>query len=244
MVHLQRIAIATALIAFVFGGYFWIGLTTDPAGAASLATPLDARIPFLPASIVVYVAVYLMILLPVFLIESPALFGRVVQAYAFVAGWCLLCFWLFPVSGAELRPDLDTVATHPFLLWGLRLSYGLDPPVNLFPSLHLGGATIAALSVGVARRRDGVVACAAIVPVAISVCTVKQHFWVDAAAGIALGIASWALFLARWTPPDRVPLARGPRAWWGFGALVAGVYAAFYVAYRIGLEPWPGASPG
>ena len=68
---------------------------------------------------------------------------------------CLLCFEFFPVSGAELRPDLAKVEASPFVMWGLRLNYGLDPAVNLFPSLHLAGAGIAAMSAGRARRSYG-----------------------------------------------------------------------------------------
>lgn len=238
MAHLERLAITVAFLTLTFIGYFWIGLTTDPGEARSLATPLDARIPFVPASIVVYAGVYILITLPVFLVESRALFARVVVAYLFVVFVCLLSFALFPVSGAALRPDLSELEIHPFLLWGLKTNYGLDPPVNLFPSMHLAGATIAALSVGKARRRDGWIAGAAVVPVAIAVCTVKQHFWVDAVAGIALGFAGFALLLRRFELPPGERASRGPGGWAAFGALAASLYAGLYVAYRAGIEPW------
>ena len=91
MVHLERLALAAVLLTFAFGGYFWIGLSVDPAEAASLATPLDAHIPFVPAMLPVYAVVYLMILLPIFLVESPALFRRIVVAYLVMVAICLLC---------------------------------------------------------------------------------------------------------------------------------------------------------
>lgn len=240
MVHLERLALAAVLLTFAFGGYFWIGLSVDPAEAASLATPLDAHIPFVPAMLPVYAVVYLMILLPIFLVESPALFRRIVVAYLVMVAICLLCFALFPVSGAALRPDLATVETHPFLLWGLRLNYALDPPVNLFPSLHLAGATLASLAVGKARASYGRIAGILVVPIALSVCAVKQHYWIDAAAGIALGFGVYAVLLARWSPPAGETLARPPRAWLGFAGLLATVYLALYLAYRAGFEPFPG----
>lgn len=238
VVHRERLAVTLAFFAFAFGGYFAIAAATDPTAAASLATPLDRHVPFLPASIVAYAAVYVMITLPVFLVESRSLFRRVVATYLLMVVVCWLCFLLFPVSGASLRPDLDGVATHPFLLWGLRLSYGLDPPVNLFPSLHLAGATLAALSVGKARLRDGLVAGVLVLPVAVSVCTVKQHYWVDAVAGVALAFACFALVLWRFETPPGEQLSRGRAGWVGFGTLVAAFYGSLFVAWRAGLEPW------
>jgi len=235
--HLERLGIAVALLTYAFGGYFWIGWTTDPAAAASLATALDARIPFVPESIYVYAAVYWMITLPIFVIDSPALFRRTALAYGAIVTVCLLCFLLVPVSGDGLRPDLARVEADPFVVWGLALNYALDPPVNLFPSLHLAGATIAALAAGRARTAYGVVAGAAVVPVAVSVCTVKQHFWLDAAAGVALAVAAWALVLRPFELPPGERAARPPVAWLPFLALLGGTYLALYGLFLSGFRP-------
>jgi hypothetical protein len=238
VVHLERVVIGAGLLLYAFCGYFWIGASVDLASAASLATPLDARIPFVPESIYLYAAVYVLITLPVFVIESPALFRRAALAYALIVTVCLVCFRLYPVSGAELRPALETVEASPFVLWGLRLNYGLDPPVNLFPSLHLAGATIAAFAAGRARRAYGLAAAVPVVVVAISVCTVKQHFWVDAVAGVALAAVSHAALLRPFEIPPGEHPSRGPASLAGFVALLAACYGALYLAYRAGLEPW------
>jgi len=238
LAHLERLGIGLALLLLAFGGYFWIGGSVDLADAATLATPLDARIPFIPASIYVYAAVYVLITLPIFVVESPALFRRIALAYLMVVVVCLACFRAFPVSGAALRPDLASVEASPFVLWGLHLNYGLDRPVNLFPSLHLAGATIAALGVWKARRRYGAVAGALVLPVAISICTVKQHYWVDGVAGIALAVAAYAGAFAHWVLPPGERAARGLGSWVAFLAVLASVYGALYAAFRAGLEPW------
>jgi membrane-associated phospholipid phosphatase len=236
VVHLERLAIAIAMLLYAFGGYFWIGATVEPASAATLATALDARIPFVPESIYVYASVYLLIALPIFVIDSRALFRRTALAYAVIVTVCLLCFRLSPVSGAALRPDLADVQASPFVLWGLRLNYGLDPPVNLFPSLHVAGATIAAWAAGRARPAYGALAGVLVAAVAIAVCTVKQHYWVDAAAGIALATAVWAALLRPYDLPPGERAARGPGSLAAFGALLAAVYGLLYLAFRAGLE--------
>ena len=229
---------AVAVLAYAFGPYFWIGASVDPGRAASLATPLDERIPFVAGSIWIYAAVYVLIGLPAFVVESPALFRRVVLAYLVVITVCLVCFLVFPISGAPLRPALEGVDASAFVLWGLRLNYGLDPPVNLFPSMHLAGATIAAFSAWQARRAYGALAFALVVPVAISVCTVKQHYWLDAAAGVLLAAGVWAWLLRGFLPPPGERPARGPGSLVAFVGFLASVYAALYAAFRAGLEPW------
>jgi len=229
--HLERIAIAVGLLAYGFGGYFWIARSVDPTTTVSLATPWDARIPFVPASIFAYASVYVLIALPIFVVESRALFRRAAWAYATMVTVCLLCFRFFPVSGAELRPALDGLKTSPFVLWGLRLNYALDPPLNLFPSLHLAGASLAALTAWKARRGYGLVAFAAVGIVAVSVCTVKQHFWVDAVAGIGLALAVYCVLLGPFRLPPGERAARGGRAWLAFAALLLGSYGLLYAIF-------------
>jgi hypothetical protein len=238
VVHLERLAIAVGMLAFAFGGYFGIGHATDPTAASSLATSLDAAIPFVPESIWVYAAVYVMITLPIFVIDSPALFRRIAVAYAAIVVVCLSCFALFPVSGAGLRPSLEDVEASAFVLWGLQLNYALDPPVNLFPSLHVAGATIAALAAGRARRAWGIGAGLVVAAVSVAVCTVKQHFWVDAAAGVALAWAAHTALVRPFRLPPGERAARGPASLAAFGAFLAAVYLALYGAFRAGFEPW------
>lgn len=238
MGHFERYPIGILLLTFCFGCYFWIASMVDAAAASSLHTPLDDLVPFIPQSIYLYASVYIMITLPIFVVRSPALFRRLAAAYAVIVVVCLVCFAMFPVSGETLRPSLAELDPSRFHVWGLHLNYGLDPPVNLFPSLHLAGTTIAALGTWKARRAYGAVALAAVVPIAIAVCTVKQHFVVDAVSGIALALAVYALMVRSYQPrPEESPVfdERGVVA---FLAFLGSAYGALYLAFRAGLEPW------
>lgn len=228
-----RHPIAALLLLYAAGGYFGVAAAVDPASARGLATAWDARIPFVPASIYLYALVYPMILLPLFVVAGESLFRRVAWAYFGIVTACLACFALYPVSAEPLRPPLDGLDASRFHVWGLRLAYRLDPPVNLFPSLHLAGATIAALSAWKARRAYGVLAGAVVLPVAVAVCTVKQHYWLDAAAGVALAGAVYAALLHRYEPPAGEPRARGWRSLLAFAAFVATLYAALYATFRL-----------
>jgi membrane-associated phospholipid phosphatase len=159
----------------------------------------------------------------------------VAWAYFAVVTLCLLCFVLYPVSAAGLRPSLAGLDPSRFAVWGLRLNYALDPPVNLFPSLHLAGATIAALGAWKARPAYGALAGVAVAPIAVAVCTVKQHYWIDAVGGVALAVAVYARWLRDYEPPPDERPARGWGAWIVFAAFLATPYAGLWLAWRAGL---------
>ena len=225
------------LAPLFFAGYYAIGGSVDPARAVSLRSSLDDAIPFVPEAIYVYVTVYTALLLPLFTVRCPRLFRRVVFAYAAAIGVALLCFAAFPVSSLSLRPDLEGVAGDRFALWGVELLYSLDPPANLFPSVHLAISALAALASWEARRIYGACALALTTLVGVSICLVKQHFAIDGVAGLALALVVWALLIR----PGRASFVaqrawgwRGPASYLGLTALC---YGGAFWAYRSGLSP-------
>jgi len=228
-----------AVVAFFVVGYFGVGwLATDPAAARSLATPRDAAIPFLLGSVVVYWSILPMGLLPIFGVADRDVFRRVALAYAVTIAVALASFVAFPVTSAGFRPDALAFADAGFPGWLLRLLYFLDPPVNLFPSLHLALAFLAALAVVHVRSPLGAVAVVWTLCIAVSVCTTKQHFAVDALAGIALAALAHFAFVARRRVSAPALATFGARGIALFGALAALFYAGLYGAYLVGVDPW------
>ena len=228
-----------AVVVFFLVGYFGVGwLATDPADARFLVTPLDAAIPFLLESVVVYWSILPMGLLPLFVIRDPAVFRRAALAYAVTIAAALAAFVVFPVTSQGFRPDAQSYSSAGFEGWLLQLLYFLDPPMNLFPSLHLALAFLAALAAWHVRRRLGALAVAWTVCIAVSVCTTKQHFVVDVAAGIALGGLAHFAFVAssKITAPASATFGAPGLAL--FGAVVALFYAGLYCAYKVGVAPW------
>ncbi len=234
----ERCLWVALLLAAFFGGYYAVALHVDPARAHSLATPLDAAVPFVPASVYAYAWVYPAVLLPAVIVRSRPLFRRVALAYALAIGAGLACFAAFPVAADGLRPSLEGLDPRRFSTWGVRTVYALDPPVNLFPSLHLALALLAALCTREADRRLGNAALLALAPVAVSVVTVKQHFVVDAVAGVLLGAAAWAACVRGYRPAPGERLAAGWRGPAAYGLWVALVYSGLYLAFRAGVAPW------
>lgn len=228
---LERAALTAGLTAFFVGGYFGVGLMQDPTRARELTTVLDEQIPFVAYSVWVYIWVFPAALIPLFVVRCTWLFHRTALAYAVVIAVSLICFAVFPVTSERLRvPSAMLNVAHPSD-WAVSVLYALDPPYNLFPSLHLSIAALAALSAWRTARVYGAAAFVGVGFVGLAVCTVKQHFVLDVLGGFALAALAGALILGPCDAPGsdaRAYSRRGPTMYLAFVALI---YAGFYATY-------------
>lgn len=164
---------------------FWL---TRPftAGAVhyDLSTGLDARIPFVPAFILIYVLAYVQWVLGYILIvrDSEALCYRVLAGEMLSKLVCCVLFLALPTAMA--RPEVTGTDVFSRLT---GLIYALDSPDNLFPSIHcleswlcFRGA-IGAKSLSPAYKLGSLVFT---LLVFASVVLVKQHLAVDILAGV------------------------------------------------------------
>ncbi len=188
------------MVALFVGSYFGAGRAIDPARARELATPLDAMIPFVPWTIHVYLWIFPASFLPAFIVRSRRLYRRVLAAYAIAIAVSVIVFAAWPVTSAALRADPAKLDPARFTDWCLRTVYRLDTPLNLFPSLHLSIAALAAGALWKARRAYGAVALVAVGAISVSICTVKQHFVLDGIGGLVLGAAIYAAILRPFRP--------------------------------------------
>lgn len=235
-----RIRMIGVVLALWLPAYLLLGRWVEPAGARVLRTPLDDAIPFWPASVYLYSWAYTSTLFPVFVVRSTRLFRRVAVAFGTVTVISLALFALFPVTAVGLRPDVATLDPRDFTQWGVLMTYAADAPVNLFPSLHLSFATLAALSAFTARRLYGWLALPMVVAIAVSICTMKQHYVADGVAGVALAVTAWALIIRPWYPSvaeQREGAAWGWRGPVGYLAFHATVYYGFWLAFLWGVVP-------
>ena len=136
------------------------------------------------------------------------------------------------VDALQLAPRLgQLLGARPDIVY-------LDPPYNLFPSVHLAIVTLAALVALKARRVYGAMALVAAGLVAVSIYATKQHFLVDGVAGVMLAVAAYAIFVRTHCSNPGETLAYG----WKGPACYAALHAAFtlllYGAFRAGFAPW------
>jgi PAP2 superfamily len=228
---LERAILTIGLITFFLVSYFGVGLSRNPASVHSLMTPLDDRIPFVAASVWMYLWVFPCVLIPLFVVKCPRLFRRTVVAYAAVMAISFVSFTVFPVTSGQLRVPKVTLDMSRPSDWAISILYYLDPPYNLFPSLHLSLAAVAAFSVWKAAKPYAVAIFVSVGCLGVSVCTVKQHYLLDALSGLALAALANVMIIKRYRPVDGAALTyswRGPAA---YLVLVAILYASFYSTY-------------
>lgn len=176
--------------------YFLIGHSARPRSTTLLATPLDAAIPFVPWTVWWYLPFYAGIfVMAIAGMRTPRLFNRalvgvVVTILVGAAGHLLV--------GAEyprpvVRPPYSDLSMA-FLGW----VHTVDPPGNVFPSLHVAHTSALAVILRHDRPRLGALAMLMAFLLAVSTLTTKQHFLADIVAGFIIAGAVSATVLWPW----------------------------------------------
>lgn len=238
--YIRNIIIAGSIVGIGMIPYNWIGQHTDVTTAARLDIPLDHLIPFLPWTIFVYSWVYSQMFYPLFTIRGEDLFWRTVKAFIFIVCVDLVVYWLYPVTASGFRPEHTDIAGASFVDWGVKLTFFLDPPTNLFPSQHLSSAILACIAAWMAKPAWGKLILPLAILISVSILTMKQHYIADGIGACVLTFVAWWIFLRPYRRESEERPAstwRGPLAYLVFHS---GFYLAMYIAYRSGWAPWEG----
>jgi membrane-associated phospholipid phosphatase len=233
-------AILTLFAIVVFSLYIVSNRILEGRPAATLGTPLDARIPFLPPAEFVYVSVFLFLFLPVVQVRDLCVFRRAAIAFSVSNLLAIAIFWAFPVR--MVRPEGFPLETFP--AWGVALNYWLDPPYNGFPSLHVSNAVFAGFLALRLDRPVGGVALGLAGAISVSTLLVKQHYLADVLAGALTGWLAYRAIVAPAIPREarREELVFPRRYLLLLPAIYAAAVIGLYVlGYRSGWLrfPWP-----
>ena len=224
-----RTLVASTLVSLA-PMYFVIALLTRGRATHVPALPLDRSLPLRPAWMLVYGSLYVfVVVLPLLVVRQPALYRRAMQAYLTVMLISYVGFLVYPTAG----PRPAEVWGDGFAAWSLRLAYGLDPPFNCFPSLHVAYAYVSALTCYRVHRGVGAAAALWAALIGISTLYTKQHYVVDVIVGALEAYVACVWFLRKY-PRQAVPEEDRRRA--PFRALAAsGIFAVmvagFWIAY-------------
>jgi membrane-associated phospholipid phosphatase len=177
--------------------YFGIGHLHLNRSTELLRTRLDDAIPFWPWTAWCYLPFYAgVFLMAVAGIKRRALFNRAVLAVLVVMSIGAIGHVFI---GAEYpRPVLQPPYASLSAAF-MAAVQRIDPPGNVFPSLHVAHTTMLALILIKDRPRLGRLALAMATALALSTLTTKQHFLADVVSGYALA------FFGRWLALRRLP---------------------------------------
>ena len=177
--------------------YFGIGHLHLDRSTEILRTRLDDAIPFWPWAAWCYLPFYAgVFIIAIAGFRQRVLFNRAVRSVLVVM---IIGAMGHIFIGAEYpRPVL-----HPpyadFSATFMAAVQGIDPPGNVFPSLHVAHTSMLALILIKDNRRAGRIALAMATALALSTLTTKQHFLADVLSGYALA------FFGRWLALRKLP---------------------------------------
>ncbi len=196
--YVLHFIISLFLIIGVYQFYFWcqrnvIKKTYD------LSLGIDERIPYWPSWVWIYSFLYYpMILYINLVVESPREFTHLAISYILLLSLQLIAFILFPVQTPEhwRARDARRYLSEHFLAY----VQSVDGRSNCFPSMHCSVAMLTALHL---LPHLGPAIFAFPVLIGLSCLFTKQHFVIDVPAGLALGWATYELFLITIEPGYR-----------------------------------------
>ena len=181
----KRLAVSLGFSLLTNQLAYWLGrLLGQGRSHVNMACTLDAHIPFLTWTVIVYLSFFLFWFLMscYFALRGGSEGERFFCALLLVNIGCFLFYVLLPTS--TLRPEITGGSVWDVVLGSL---YRMDAPDNLFPSMH---CAISWLCWGAVRRKKDVplalrgFSLFTATAICISTLTTKQHVLVDVVGGI------------------------------------------------------------
>ncbi len=203
-------------VAVVMFMYFSASGYTTGKGY-DLIMGIDEAIPFIPWTWWIYFPLYLCgLLLAVGAFKSPSVFYRALFAMILSQVFITTCYFILPSTYPRpfhvmddttgtliLQADALNAEVTGLMRDALIWFWELDPPNNTFPSAHVAISAITAITMWRERNRFRWLLTATAVGVFITVHTAKQHYFVDAVAGLAVAILVCRLVF-HWLPWTRL----------------------------------------
>jgi hypothetical protein len=172
--------------------YQVLGRTELHRSTTLLSTAFDRAVPLLPWTTWFYEPVYAAtFIIAVIGFRSRFLYNRTLVCVAANIVVSALFHWL--VRAEYPRPTLPVPAPDLSTAF-LAFVYQIDPPGNVFPSLHVAHTFMITFLISLDRPRLGRVLLVMSILLALSTLTTKQHFVADVAAGLAMAFTArlWA----------------------------------------------------
>lgn len=188
MTGAQRLGLVVVLALMFFTTYGVIAAMQVNAELHTLEMAIDRAIPFSPRWILLYGALYPVVIAPLLILSDRRIamrgaLGLVIVVFSGVP------FWLaYPVSVP--RPPIEVV---DIWTWGIVVVRHLDPPTNCFPSMHVAEAAFASLLVWRHDRQWGAAVLLSTAFIWYSSLAIGQHWFVDGLVGIAIALVTHLL---------------------------------------------------
>jgi membrane-associated phospholipid phosphatase len=169
------------LVSFYTIGYLVINRLNDyRSHYYDVSLWFEKDIPFIPAAIIGYSFVFLLVAILYLVIDNMADFWDMFIRFFNMTLICFIIFVIFPVR-MDLRPEVSMA--NDWITELVCFYFWIDHPYNLFPSMHLAGSFFSAFYCMRKGRILGWVTMIMAATVGVSVVLLKQHYIMDVVAG-------------------------------------------------------------
>ncbi|MDF1563253.1 MAG: phosphatase PAP2 family protein [Deltaproteobacteria bacterium] len=189
----ERIFWLVVAVSYYLFGWFVVGKLVAWRGVFyDLSLPIDHRIPLWVGFSWGYASIFGLIALIILLVRDREIFLKAARGFLIQSSIAFVVFILVPVRMVG-RPDELAGRMEGVSAALTAFFYSVDPPLNLFPSMHLCLGVFSGLVLIEDRPALRWPVYAVILWIALSVLFVRQHYLLDAVAGTAM-----ALFFRWW----------------------------------------------
>lgn len=190
-----KIVIAVVILVLLTTGFFGLDYVLAGKKFHDVSLPMDKRIPLKPAWIWIYLLYYPFCFLPLLfpgVLQDNRIFYQVISGllFQFAMAWAIFYFLPTRIPHPDVHGDFPSARA-------LKGLYAVDIGYNIFPSLHVANV-IYVSCVATRFLPAGWSASLFLISALISASTlyIKQHYFLDVPAGLALGVLSyWLAFL-------------------------------------------------
>lgn len=151
-----------------------------------VALPLDAQLPFWPATAAIYLTIAPVLMLAPFVLRDLASLLPLFVMLMLETVLATVCFLLLPVDPPAIACCDGALTKTVF-----DIADAINLERNYLPSLHVAFAFTAAMAFAPRASRAGAVLHVWAIAVAASTLLTRQHFLIDVIAGIALALICW-----------------------------------------------------
>lgn len=199
------------MAAFIVISYDVTRLFNSGSYHYNVAIPLDSRIPFIPAFVVVYVLAFAQWVITAVLAarEGKDFYFKASSSEIMAKLVAIPIFLVFPTI--MVRPEIQGGGVFD---WMTRFIYACDVPDNLFPSLHCLESWVCLRLVCAMKKVPSWYKwanAAFSLLVFASVVLVKQHLILDIPGGIV--VAEIGFLLGKWLKTERIMYRIVPQRW-------------------------------
>jgi len=167
--------------------YAGASVLSQGRGVPAIRLPMDAWIAFSPAWTPIYMTAFVIVVVPLLMLNRERDLRALAWAYAITLGISAVVFVVYPMEVTRPAVPSNGLVSS----WGLATLYAIDSRRNVFPSLHAGLGVCGAIQSFRVGRLTGVIYAVVLASFCVSTIAIRQHVVLDLLAGfVVAGLAS------------------------------------------------------